>query len=157
MGIRNLHCRFGNTAFSASFSEMEQSEFLHFDVTSKIIGASYRVHGKLGAGFPHDFYENALSHELAQKDSRVSRRHPVVLSYEDAVIGEWCADLLVDETVIIMVAAEKSLNGALETTLLNVLKASEFEVGVVVNFGEKLEFRRKVHSNGVPVRRMKSR
>lgn len=135
---------------------MEQSEFLHFDVTSKIIGASYRVYGALGAGFPREFYEKALTHELTQNDSQVSRHHPVVLSYDDAVIGEWCADLLVDGTVIIIIAAEKSFNAALETTLLNVLRASQFEVGVAVNFGEKLEFRRKVHSNGVAVRRMKS-
>jgi GxxExxY protein len=135
---------------------MEQSEFLHFDVTSKIIGASYRVHGKLGTGFPRDFYENALSHELTQQDSRVSRHHPVVLSYEDVAVGEWFADLLVNESVIIIVAADKSFNAALEATLLKVLKASEFEVGVVVNFGEKLEFRRKVHSNGAGVRRAKS-
>jgi GxxExxY protein len=135
---------------------MIQSEFLHFDVTSKVIGASYRVHCKLGAGFPRDLYENALTQELIQRDSRVSRCHPVALSYDNAVIGEWCADLLIDDRVIIVVTAEKSFNTAQETTLLNVLRASAFEVGVVVNFGEKLDFRRKVHSKCVPARRRKS-
>ena len=135
---------------------MEQSEFLHFDVTSKIIGASYRVYGKLGTGLPRDFYEKALSHELTQKDSSVSRHHPVALNYEEAVIGNWCADLLVDGRVLIIVAADKNLDASLEAKLLNVLKSSEFEVGVVVNFGDKLEFRRKVHSNGAGVRSRRS-
>ena len=133
---------------------MEKSEFLHFDVTGKIIGAIHRVYGKLGSGFPREFYENALAHELTTKESRVSRRHQIALTYDDTVVGEWCADLLVDENVIIIVAAEKRLDSALESTLLNVLKASEFEVGVVVNFGEKIEFRRKVYSNGLRVRKL---
>ena len=129
---------------------MEQTQFLHFDVTGKIIGAVHRVYGKLGAGFPREFYQNALTHELT-KDARVSSNHPVVMSYDAAVLGEWKADLLVDEKVIVIIAAEENLNGGLEVMLLNVLKASEFEVGVVVNFGKKLEFRRRVHSHGVGV------
>jgi GxxExxY protein len=135
---------------------MDQPEFLHFDLTGKIIGAVHRVYGKLGAGFPGEFYANALSHELTQNHSRVSRRHPIALSYEDTIVGEWCADLLVDERVIIVITAQKSLEASSESTLLNVLRASEFEVGVVVNFGEKLEFRRKVHSKGTRVRRVES-
>jgi GxxExxY protein len=126
---------------------MEQAGFLHFDITGKIIGAIHRVYGKLGAGFPREFYENALTHELTRKHSRVARHHPVALSYDDTVVGEWHADLLVDERVIILITADKTLDALLEARLLNVLKASEFEVGVVVNFGDKLEFRRKVHSN----------
>ncbi len=135
---------------------MDHSEFLHFDLTGKIIGAVHRVHGKLGAGFPREFYVNALAHELTQKQFRISRGHPIALSYEDTVVGEWCADLVVDETVIIVITAEKILNGVSELTLLNVLRASQFEVGVVVNFGEKLQFRRKVHSKGTRVRRAQS-
>ena len=131
---------------------MDQSEFLHFDVTGKIIGAVYRVYGKLGAGFPREFYQHALTHELT-KDTPVSQDHPVVMSYESKIVGEWRADLLVDHKVIVTIAAAENLDSALEATLLNVLKASEFEVGVVVNFGRKLEFRRRVHSNGAGVRR----
>ena len=131
---------------------MDQSEFLHFDVTGKIIGALYRVYGKLGAGFPREFYQNALTHELT-KDAQVASHYPVVMSYESAIVGEWRADLVVDHKVIVTIAADERLNSGLETTLLNVLKASEFEVGVVVNFGKKLEFRRRVHSHGAGVRR----
>ena len=135
---------------------MEQSEFLHFDITGKIIGALHRVHGKLGAGFPRELYESALTHELTLQQSQVSRHHLVALSYDNFVVGEWCADLLVDRSVIIVVTADKSLDAGLESTLLSILKASEFEVGVVVNFGQKLEFRRKVHSNNIGIRQAHS-
>lgn len=131
---------------------MEQSEFLHFDVTGKIIGAVHRVYSKLGTGFPREFYQNALNHELT-KDAQVSCNHPVVMSYDAAVVGEWRADLLVDDKVIVIIAADETLNGSLDATLLNVLKASRFEVGFVVNFGRKLEFHRRVHSAGAGVRR----
>ena len=126
---------------------MGHSEFLHFDITEKIIGAVHRVYGKLGTGFPREFYQTALTHELTQKKSSVARNRPVVMRYNDAVIGEWLADLVVDATVIVVVTADESLDSRGETVLLKVLKASEFEVAVAVNFGQKLEVRRKVHSN----------
>src|SRR5689334_9822810 len=119
---------------------MDQSEFLHFDVTGKVINAIHRVYSKLGAGLPCEFYRNALTLDLSHNDSRVSQSYPIALSYNDAVIGEWCADLLVDGSVIIIVTADKAFDSVTETKLLNVLKSSEFEVGVVVNFGNKLEF-----------------
>ena len=140
------------SGFSEFQRKMDQSEFLHFDVTGKVIGAVHRVYGKLGAGLPRDFYQNALTHDLVQNNSHVSQSHPIAVSYDDAVIGEWRADLLVDERVIIVVTAHKQFDSLLEITLLNVLKGSEFEVGVIVNFGNKLEFRRKVHGKNGKVR-----
>ena len=135
---------------------MDQSEFLHFDVTGKVIAALRRVYGKLGAGLPGDFYKNAIAHELTQNNSQVSLSHPVAVTYDDAVVGEWRADLLVDERVIVVVTSEKQFDALSETRLLNVLKASEFEVGIIVNFGDKLEFRRKVCSNNHEARRAQS-
>jgi GxxExxY protein len=135
------------SGFSGFQRKMDHTEFLHFDVTGKVIGAVHRVYGKLGGGLPRDLYQNALTHDLTQNNSQVSRSHAIAVSYDDAVVGEWPADLLVDERVIIVVTADKHFDSALEMTLLNILKASEFEVGIVVNFGDKLEFRRKVCSN----------
>ena len=135
---------------------MDQSEFLHFDVTGKVIGALQRVYSKLGAGLPRDLYQNALAHELAQNNSQVNVGHPIAVSYDETVVGEWCADLLVDERVILVVTSEKRIDPQAETRLLNVLKASEFEVGIVANFGDKLEFRRKVSSNNGDSRKAQS-
>ena len=78
--------------------------------------------------------------------SRVSRNHPITLSYEDLVGGDCCANLVVDECVVIIAPADKTLDAVVEMSLLRVWKSSEFEVGVLVNFGEKLEFRREVHT-----------
>ena len=135
---------------------MDQSEFLHFDVTGRVIGAFHRVYGKLGAGLPRDFYQNALAHDLTQNNSQVSLNHPVAINYEEAVVGEWRADLLVDERVIIVVTSGNHFDPSTETQLLNILKASEFEVGIIVNFGDKLEFRRKVCSNNSETRSLRS-
>jgi GxxExxY protein len=135
---------------------MDQSEFLHFDVTGKVIGAFHRVYGKLGAGLPRDFYQNALARDLTQNNSLVSLSHPIAVTYDDAVVGELCADLLVDERVIVVVTSENQFDAISETRLLNVLRASEFEVGIIVNFGDKLEFRRKVCSNNNEARRARS-
>jgi GxxExxY protein len=135
---------------------MDQSEFLHFGVTGKVIGALHRVFSKLGAGLPRDFYQNALAHDLTQNSSQVSPGHPVAVRYEQAAVGEWLADLLVDERVIIVITAEKHFDSSAETRLLNVLRASEFEVGIIANFGDKLEFRRKVCSNSTEDRKARS-
>jgi len=143
----------GLSEFSA---KMDQSEFLHFDVTGKVITAVHRVYSKLGAGLPRDFYQNALTHELAQNNSKFSQGHPISVSYDAAVIGEWRADLLVDDCVIVVLTAEREFDPLLESTLLNVLKASDFEVGVAVNFGDKLEFRRKVCGNRTKLRKLQS-
>src|SRR5437870_4736496 len=119
---------------------MDQSEFLHFDVTGKVIGALNRVYSKLGAGLPRDLYQSAVARELANNESEVALSHPVTVSYDDAVVSEWLADLLVDRRVIVVVTSETRMDPAAETRLLNVLKASEFEVGIIANFGDKLEF-----------------
>jgi GxxExxY protein len=112
---------------------MDQSDFLHFDITGKVIGALQRVYGKLGAGLPRDFYQNALTHDLTQNNSQVSQSHPIDVSYDDAVVGELRADLLVDELVMILIASYKPFN-----------------------FGDKLDFRRKICSNGNKARKMRS-
>ena len=132
---------------------MDQPEFLHFDVTGKVIGAFHRVYSKLGAGLPRDFYQNAVAHDLTRNDSQVLLGHAIAVTYDDAVVGEWRADLLVDERVIVVVTSEKQFDALAETRLLNVLKASQFEVGIIVNFGDKLEFRRKVCSNNTEARK----
>ena len=117
---------------------------LHGGLTYRIIGAAHRVYEKLGAGFSREIYENALAYELTERNSRVLRSYPIAVKYGEAVVGEWRADLLVDESVIIVITADRTLDGVRETTLLSVLKCSKFEVGVVVNFGESVEVRRKV-------------
>src|ERR1700752_537124 len=98
---------------------MDQSEFLHFDVTRKVIGAVHRVYGKLGAGSPRDIYQNALAHDLTQNNSQVSLGHPVAVTYDNAVVGNWHVDLLVDERVIVVLTSETQFDPLAETRLLN--------------------------------------
>jgi hypothetical protein len=95
--MRNLSLPVRISAASAKFQqEMDQPEFLHFDVTGKIIGAVHRVYEELGSGFPRDFYQNALTRALVQNNSDFSAGHPIAVSYDNAVVGEWRANLLVE-------------------------------------------------------------
>ncbi len=124
-----------------------KEEYLHQELTSTIIGCFYEVYNELGFGFLEKVYENALKHELEKRGFYVEKQKPIKVHYDDIIAGEYFADLIVNETVIIELKAAESLCKEHELQLINYLKATDIEVGLLLNFGKKPEFKRKIFSN----------
>lgn len=123
------------------------NDYLFQDLTSKIISCFYKVYNKLGFGFLEKVYENALLIELTNSGLRVDRQKPINVYYENQLVGEYFADLIVDDKVIIELKAAEALIEEHELQLINYLKATDIEVGLLLNFGKKLEIRRKIFTN----------
>lgn len=119
----------------------------HEGLTAQIIKAFYKVYNTLGFGFLEKVYENALSVELRRSGFVVAQQQPLRVYYEGELVGDYYADVVVDNTVIIELKAAEAITEAHEAQLLNYLKATEIEVGLLLNFGPKPEFKRKVYAN----------
>ena len=119
----------------------------HSALTDAIICCFYSVYNKLGYGFLEKVYENALAIEMESRDIAVRAQFPIAVRYEGQIVGEYCCDLIVEERVIVEIKAAKQLLLDHEAQLLNYLKATEVEVGLLLNFGPKPEVRRKVFNN----------
>jgi GxxExxY protein len=126
---------------------MKNMELKHEETTDRILKAFFKVYGKLGYGFLEKVYENALVHELKKQGLTVSPQLPIQVSYDDIIVGEYFADIAVADKVIIEIKAARQLSIQHEAQLLNYLKATAFEVGLLLNFGPKAEFKRRVFSN----------
>jgi GxxExxY protein len=120
---------------------------LHSDVTGEILKAFYKVYNELGYGFLEKVYENALAIELESKGFEVKQQLPISVFYNGKIAGEYFADLIVENKVIIEIKTASAIDKAHESQLLNYLKATETEVGLVLNFGPKPEKVRKVFTN----------
>lgn len=119
--------------------------FLHGEVTEQVIGAAFEVWKVLGYGFLEKVYENALVVELKSRGIAAEQQHGIDVQYKGVVVGQYAADVLVENTVIVELKAEKEYNPKHEAQLLNYLKATGIKVGLLFNFGEKkCEFRRLV-------------
>jgi len=123
------------------------SEYLYQELTSNIISCFYKVYNTLGFGFLEKVYENALLFELSKSGLFVERQKPIKVHYEDILVGEYFADLIVENKVIIEIKAVDALIEEHELQLINYLKATEIEVGLLLNFGKKPEIRRKIFTN----------
>ena len=122
-------------------------EYLHKELTSTIISCFYKVYNELGFGFLEKVYENALAYELKKNGLRVEKQKPIKVFYEEKNVGEYFADLIVNDEVIIELKAAESLCEEHELQLINYLKATEIEIGLLLNFGKKPEIKRKIFSN----------
>jgi len=120
---------------------------LHQTLTNQILSAFYEVYNTLGPGFLEKVYENALLHELQQRGLRVEAQTPIPVYYKGAPVGVYYADLVVEGKVIIEIKAIDALHPVHEAQLLNYLKATDKEVGLLLNFGPKPKFIRRVWSN----------
>ena len=117
------------------------------ELTDKIIKIFYRVYNKLGYGFLERIYENAMMIEFKRESIPAVSQSAIKVFYEDEIIGEYFADILVDDKVIVEIKAAKNLVVENEAQLLNYLKATNIEVGLLLNFGPKPEVKRKVFDN----------
>jgi GxxExxY protein len=119
----------------------------HEDLSNKIIKAFYKVYNTLGYGFLEKVYENALSFELKQQGLFVEKQKKIEVYYLGQLVGEFNADLIVNELVILELKAHECLLEEHENQLINYLKATNVEVGLLLNFGKKPELRRKIFDN----------
>jgi len=122
-------------------------DFKHTDITELIIKAFYKVYNALGYGFLEKVYRNALVIELRKLGLEVIPEACIRVYYEGEVVGEYFADLLVAGVVIVELKAVKRLLEEHEAQLLNYLKATPYEVGLLLNFGPKPEIKRKAFDN----------
>ena len=113
------------------------------DLTQLIIGCAYKVHNALGPGFLEKVYENALRIELEKIGLRVRQQEPINVSYDGQVVGEYFADLWVDERVVIELKAAQSLVKQHEVQLVNYLTATGIDCGLLLNFGPSVQVKRK--------------
>lgn len=125
----------------------ELENFKYVDLTDKIIKIFYRVYNDLGYGFLEKVYENALAIELKQHGHRVEQQKQILVRYHGQVVGEYYADLVVDEKVILELKATAAIHDKHEAQLLNYLKATHHEVGLLFNFGAKPDLKRKAFDN----------
>ncbi len=122
-------------------------DFKHKDLTEKIIEIFYNVYNKLGYGFLEKVYENAMILEFRNIGIKAIRQSPITVFYDSEIVGEYSCDLLVDEKVIVEIKAVKNLGEEHEAQLLNYLKATNIEVGLLLNFGPEPEIKRKAFDN----------
>lgn len=120
---------------------------LHADITELIIKAFYNVYNQLGYGFLEKVYEKAMLMELQKLGCEVEAQVPIEVYYDDQLIGKYSADMVVNGLVILELKAASALLEEHEAQLLNYLKATNMEVGMLLNFGPTAEFRRKVFTN----------
>lgn len=125
----------------------DATEVKQKELTEKIIGIFYKVFNALGYGFLEKVYENAMIIELERERVPVISQAPIKVSYEGKVVGEYFADILIDGKVIVEIKAGKYLAPEHEAQLLNYLKATDVEVGLLLNFGPKPQVKRKVFDN----------
>lgn len=117
------------------------------EITEKIIKAFYEVYNDLGHGFLESVYENALYILLLEYGLQVERQKEIAVYFRGKMVGFFKTDLVVENKVIIELKAVKCILPEHETQLLNYLKATDIEVGLLLNFGKKPEFIRRIFDN----------
>jgi GxxExxY protein len=127
--------------------DADYQDYKHKELTEKIIKIFYRVYNRLGYGFLEKVYENAMMIEFRKEGIPAVSQFAIRVFYEDETIGEYYADIFVDNKVIVEVKAARRLAKENEAQLLNYLKATDIEVGLLLNFGPKPELKRKAFDN----------
>ena len=118
-------------------------ELLNKEITSVILKVYYDVYNELGYGFLEKVYHNAMLYELQQNGLKVESQKPIKVYYKEKQVGEYFADLVVNDSVIVELKASELLVYENEVQLINYLRATNIEVGLLLNFGKKAEYKRK--------------
>jgi len=125
----------------------QNDQFKHSELTKAIIGTFYDVYNELGHGFLESVYENSLAKALRDKGFDVHQQVAIPVWFRGLQVGDFDADLLVDRAVILELKAVRSFDPAHMAQLLNYLKATDLEVGLLLNFGVRPEFKRVLFDN----------
>lgn len=126
---------------------MPNEQFLHSDLTKVIIGTFYEVYNELGHGFIESVYENSLAIALRAKGYEVHQQIAIPVWFRGKQVGDFDADIMVNKLVLLELKVARSIEQAHIAQLLNYLKATPIEVGLVLNFGPRPEFKRVVLGN----------
>ena len=127
---------------------LEHTKLLHADLSKQIIGAAMEVHSTLGAGFLKSVYEEALAYEFALRNMCFERQKTIDVYYKGQKVKHLVCDFLVAETILVELKAIKAITEVEQAQVLNYLKATGLEVGLLLNFAAKsLDFKRFVKSN----------
>ena len=113
------------------------------ELTRTIIGCAFKVHNTLGPGFLEKVYENALAIELRQHGLRALQQSPIQVTYEGELVGDYYADLWIEERVIVEIKAVEKLHPRHEVQLVNYLTATGVDIGLLINFGSSVQVKRK--------------
>ncbi len=116
-------------------------------LTEKIIKVFYKVYNKLGYDFLEKVYENAMMLGMRKEGIPAVSQYAIKVYYENNIVGEYFADILVADKVIVEIKAARNIAVENEAQLLNYLKATDIEVGLLLNFGPKPEIKRKAFEN----------
>jgi GxxExxY protein len=123
------------------------TDLLYKDITDSILKAYCTVYNQLGYGFLEKVYQNAMYFELKSLGYKVDAQKQIKVYFKNQLVGEYFADLLVEDKVIVELKACELLMNVHVAQLMNYLKATEIEVGLVLNFGEDPEFKRIIYTN----------
>jgi len=124
-----------------------KKEYKYSEMTDKIIEIFYRVYRELGYGFLESVYQNALYYELKNSGFEVESKKSIEVYYKSQLVGKYVADLIVNDKIILELKAADFLLEEHEFQLVNYLRATEIEVGLLLNFGKKPELKRKAFDN----------
>lgn len=124
-----------------------EHERKHWDLCHDIVGVFYSVYNELGHGFLEAVYEEALAIGLIEAGMAAARQVPTPIWFRGRTIGEYKADLSVNKVVLLELKAAKALDASHEAQILNYLRATNIEVGLLLNFGPKPQFKRFVFEN----------
>ncbi|KGD67843.1 GxxExxY protein [Flavobacterium aquatile] len=128
-------------------------ELLHKDLTDIILKTFYEVYNELGHGFLENVYQNALLIELRNKGLNVVPQKRIKVYYKGDEVGDYFADLIVEEKIILELKAADYIVEQFENQIVNYLRGTDCEVGLLLNFGKKPEFRRKIFENKRKIRK----
>ena len=118
--------------------------YKYAELTEKIIKAAQNVHNKLGYGFLEKVYHSAMVLELRKTGLEAASEKAITVCYDGQVVGEYFVDIVVADKVILEIKAVQTVNSAHEAQLVNYLKATNIDVGLLLNFGKSLEVKRKI-------------
>lgn len=128
-------------------------ELLHKDLTDIILKTFYEVYNELGYGFLENVYQNALLIELRNKGVNVVPQKRIKVYYKGDEVGDYFADMIVEDKVILELKAVEYIVEQFENQIVNYLRGTDCEVGLLLNFGKKPEFRRKIFENKRKIRK----
>ena len=125
----------------------EHEELVPKELVDIILKHFYRVYNELGYGFLERVYQNALYFALLDEGLKCETEQPIKVYFDGRVVGDFRADILVENCIILELKAAEEFNSSFDSQLINYLKATEIEVGYVLNFGKRPKYSRKVFSN----------
>jgi GxxExxY protein len=125
----------------------EHEELVPKELVDTILKQFYRVYNELGYGFLERVYQNALYFALLDEGLRCETEQPIKVYFDGKVVGDYRADILVENCIILELKAAEEFSSSFDSQLINYLKATDIEVGYVLNFGKRPKYSRKVFSN----------